>query len=141
MSLHTSTAELVYGQSDAEARRHFNNPSAQLVGETLSVGTLNRRVRGPRFGGVYAFHGAMTSAGGAGSVLNIGYSLLPDPDPTNNGHWVDSGITPIVLTSTTPFLTITPSRVVEWIRYQIVIGTSPGAGWLYHAAEGRETRS
>lgn len=139
MSINTAVSLLIYGGTPGDqAARASTNPSTQTQGETLAVNSYGRRARGPRKGGRFSFHGAAPSAGGAGSQLTIGYSLLPDPDPTLDAHWVDSGIAPIVLTTTTPFLTPVTDKVVEWVRYKVVIATSGGTFWLYHLAEGRE---
>lgn len=139
MSINTSVSVLVYGGPGDQAHRSGGtNPSAQVVGEPLPVASYGRRVKGPRRNGNYSFHAAASAAGGAGSALSIWYSNLPNPDPDVDAHWVDSGITPIVLTSTTPFLQTITGKPVEWIRYKVTIATSQGSVWLWHTGEGRE---
>lgn len=140
MSVNTAVSLLVFGGAAAgdQAARASTNPSTQLVGETLSVATHGRRVRGPRSNGLFSYHAAMTAVGGAGSAFTVWYSNLPDPDPAVDGHWVDSGIAPVALTALTPFLGAVTDKLVEWVRYKAVIGTTPGSFWLYHLAEGRE---
>lgn len=140
MSINTSASIMIYGGSATgdQPARAATNPTVQKIGELLAVATYGRRARGPRKGGRFSLHGAMTGAAGAGSALTIGYSNLMDPDPTVDGDWVDSGIAPIVLTSTTPFMSLATDRLVEWVRYKVVIGTTSGSLWLYHLAEGRE---
>lgn len=141
MSVNLGVSVLVYGGATGDqASRAVTNPSVQVTGEVLPVATYGRRVRGPRRNGNFSFHGAASSAGGAGSQLTVEYSLLPNPDETNAAHWVDSGIAPVVLTATTPFLQSVAAKHVEWIRYKIVIGTSQGSVWLYHLGEGRESQ-
>lgn len=111
--------------------RELLNPGDQAVAESLAVGTHRRVFPGP--GAVeqsWSYHLNPVSAAGATSALNFFYSNLPNPDPTVAAHWVDSGITAINLTVTTP-LHGTVFKSALWIKAEAVIVTSAGTLWMY----------
>jgi hypothetical protein len=139
MTIATNTSVPVYGKASQQAT---DGPALQAISETFAVSATanNRRVKGPKKGGRATVHFFNETASGASSALSIGYSNLPDPDPTVDAHWVDSGITPIVMTTTaTGTFTSISGVQAQWIRFKPSVVTTAGKGWLWYDAEGFES--
>lgn len=142
MARNTSRTRRIFGGSASSTdpdstsltyTRALDNPANQAASETLAVTTHYRKFPGPSddSGGVWSYHVNPTSAAGATSTLTFWYSNLPDPDPTNSAHWVDSGITSIDLTSTNDTFGTATGKFPVWIMAKAVIATSTGALWAY----------
>lgn len=126
-------------QVSTRYERPLDNVTDQAVAEALAVGTHRRVFPGPRKAGrSWSYHINPTAAAGAASALSFKYSNLPDPDPTNADHWVDSGITPIDLTATTDSFATVVDKAPVWIMAEAVIAVSGGSLWGYVRAEGVE---
>ncbi len=120
--------------------RPLNNPADQMVPESLAVGTHRRVIPGP-MGNTYPWFSYfidVVSAGGATSALNIFYSWLPNPDPTDASHWEASGITAIDLAATTDASATVMDRAPAWIKFEAVIVTSPATLVGYARSSGVE---
>jgi hypothetical protein len=139
MAISSTVTIPVYGMASQKAT---TGEALQTVSETLLVSATanSRRAKGPKKGGRWTFHFFNETASGGGSTLSFGYSNLPDPDPTNDAHWVDSGITAIVLTTTaTGTFTATANVEAQWIRFKMNVATSAGKVWGWYNAEGLES--
>lgn len=114
-------------------QRALTNPGDQAVAETLPVGTTYRRFPGPAgHHAWWSYHINVVTAAGATSTLTFWYSNLPDPDPTDATHWIDSGISSLDLTSTSAdiFATIA-DKAPAWIMAKAVVANSTGTIWGY----------
>lgn len=121
--------------------RPLNNPADQYVAETLAVGTHRRVMPGPKGqAGVpwWSYWIDVVSAGGATSALNIFYSWLPDPDPTNAAHWEASGIAALNLNATTDVSGTITSQGPPWIMFEAVVAASAATVVGYARASGWE---
>jgi hypothetical protein len=138
MAISANESIPVYGQSALKPNIDGN---MQDISETFQVSATanNRRVRGPTKGGRITFHFFNETASGATSALTIGYSNLPNPDVTNDNHWVDSGIAPIVMTTTaTGTIQLLDKVYAQWVRFKPTVVTSAGKGWLWVRTEGTQ---
>lgn len=121
--------------------RPLYNPADQYVAETLAVGTHRRMIPGPKAGSGtpwWSYWIDVVSAGGATSALNIFYSWLPDPDPTNAAHWEASGIAALNLNATTDVASTITGQGPAWILFEAVVAASPATVVGYARASGRE---
>ena len=78
-------AKMLFGVDGTAQSRAQNGASGQLNGETVSAST-GRRTVGVVKGGRFSAH-LVIGSGITGSVT-VWYSNLPDPDETNDAHWV-----------------------------------------------------
>lgn len=140
MSIHTSQAIRVFGGGVTDqGSRAFTNPSNQAVAEVLAVATTSRKVRGPRSNGHFSYHLSITEASAGASAITVWYSNLPNPDETDDTHWVqDTTIGSIALTSTTTVFGNVGNVNAEWVRYKAVVAADTASVFLYHRAEGSE---
>lgn len=107
--------------------RPLNNPADQMVAESLAVGTHRRVIPGPEAcPGMpwWSYFIDMVTAGGATSALNIFYSWLPNPDPTDAAHWEASGISALDMTATTDVSATIIEKAPAWIKFEAVVVTS-----------------
>lgn len=112
--------------------RPLLNETDQAVAETLAVGTTRRVFKGPVGDGAHwSYHISVVSAAGATSALTFKYSNLPNPDPTNADHWVDSGISPIDLNAAADSFATLGTKSPEWIMAEAVVANSTGTVWGY----------
>lgn len=128
----SSSVRRLYGvSSDADTRARATSESVQLVGETLAISaTANaRRFKGPKDGGHFSLFFRNLGASGATSALTLWYSNLPDPDPTDDTHWVqDTTFTTIDLTvANTSYFYNIGNVFAEWFRIKPVVAASAGA--------------
>jgi hypothetical protein len=114
------------------------NTQSQEDGETLAIAAHKRMFKGPTVNGNFSIHGRMTTAAGAASALKLYYSNLPNPDPTNANHWVDSGVAGVPLNVTTPFRVDVTGKFPEWVMVELTVAAAPGAGYVYARSEGVE---
>lgn len=126
MSYIGSYAIKVFGTPSDPNGKPFPNqsPAAQLSGETLPVATPStcRKIKGPQSGGHLSFFGRVTEASAGASALTVWYSNLPEPDETNDAHWVqDTTIGSIALTSIASFFNTVGNVFAEWIRFKTVV--------------------
>lgn len=148
MSRNTSRTRRIFGGKEPQGAvadvgsaayaRPLNNPTDQDASETLAVATHYRKFPGPSGLGEWSYHVNPTSAAGAASALTFWYSNLPDPDPTNAAHWVDSGISSIDLTATTDAQASVTGKYFAWIMAKAVVAASTGALWAYVRVAGVE---
>lgn len=121
--------------------RPLNNPADQMVPETLAVGTHRRVIPGPAGNCGQPWWGYfidMVTAGGATSALNIFYSWLPNPDPTDATHWEASGITALDMSLTTDVAATVVDKAPCWIKFEAVVATSAATLVGYARAAGVE---
>jgi hypothetical protein len=131
MSKFNAFVRRIFGGKSADGNIAWNTAN-QADGEALAVGTVRRVFKGPQgFGGFWSYHGKVTSVAGATSTVKFYYSNLPDPDPTNSAHWVDSGITAWDLTSTTAVQATKTGVFYEHIMAEAVVANSGGQLWLW----------
>lgn len=107
--------------------RPLNNPADQMTPETLAVGTHRRVIPGPAAQPGqpwWSYFIDVVSAGGATSALNIFYSWLPNPDPTQATHWEASGISALDLTATTDVAATVVEKAPAWIMFEAVVAAS-----------------
>lgn len=121
----------LYGFSATEELRQLAGYDNQTIAEALTVSlTANaRRLRLDGHAGWSAFIN-VASVSGAASVLRIGYSNLPDPDPEDDAHWVDSGLTTVDLTATGASIR-TATAPYMWVRFKPECVTSAGSIYLW----------
>lgn len=138
MSRNTSRTRRIFGGKETAPptgtsltyARPLTNPTDQDAAESLAVGTHRRVFPGPAQGGQdWSYHVSPVTAAGATSTLKFYYSNLPNPDPTNADHWVDSSIS-IDLTATTD-VHATVAKYPVWIKAEAVIANSGGTLWAY----------
>ena len=148
MSINSTRARRIFGGKESAPEtssltysRPLNNPADMVVAETLPVATTRRCFPGPKgdSGGVWSYHINVVTAAGATSTLKFYHSNLPNPDPTDATHWVDSGITAIDLTSTSAdaHATLT-GKYPTWIKAEAVVANSTGTIWCYVRSAGVE---
>lgn len=139
----TTYSRRTYGVSSIEDERNRStNETSQAQAETLSVSATanNRRFRMPRGGGHFSLHTRVGSASGATSALTVWYSNLPNPDVTDDTHWVqDTSITAIDLTvANTTYFHNVGNVYAEWIRIKPVVASSAGTMYQWLRVEGAE---
>lgn len=131
-----------FAQVGSEAyARPLCNPAQQATAESLAVGTHRRVIPGPAgLPGTpwWSYHIDVVSVGGASSALNILYSWLPNPDPTDATHWEASGITALALTATTDVSATIIDKAPAWIMFEAVVLTSACTLFGYARASGVE---
>lgn len=121
--------------------RPLDNPADQAVAETLAVGTHRRVIPGPEAQpGTpwWSYHIDVVTAGGATSALNIFYSWLPNPDPTDATHWEASGIAALNLNATTDVASTIANQGPAWIMFEAVVAASACTLFGYARASGVE---
>lgn len=112
------------------------SPAAQLDGETLAVATTSRKVKGPQRGGHFSFFGRVTEASAGASSLTVWYSNLPEPDATNDAHWVqDATIGSIALTAVASFFNTVGNVYAEWVRFKCVVAGDTADLVLWYRSE------
>lgn len=147
MSYIQTQSKRIYGgkvsQGDASALAQFNATN-QLDGEPLQVSTTanNRRLKGPKRTGHFSYFVRNGAASGAGSTFTVWYSNLPDPDPTNDTHWVqDASIASIDLTvANTSYFVNVGNVFAEWIRFKPSVLVSAGDLVVWSRVEGVEVQ-
>ena len=98
------------------------SPIAADDGESLAVGTYNRKLKGPTRTGRYGFTAIPTGAF-TGS-LTVWYSHLPNPDPAVAAHWwQDTDIGTVTLTSGTTVGKCVGNAAAPWIRFSVTTAT------------------
>lgn len=123
----------------AHYQRGLGNIADQNVSESLAVGTHRRVIPGPAAcPGMpwWSYWIDVVTAGGVTSALNIFYSWLPDPDPTDALHWEASGIAALDLTATTDVSATIIEKAPVWIKFEAVIATSAATLVGYARASG-----
>lgn len=92
MSYIGSATRRVFGVSSLQVTRDTTSAgkNSQLVPEVLTVAAVCRKTKGPlgRGSGQWSLHIQNPAASGATSTLTVWYSNMPEPDETNDAHWV-----------------------------------------------------
>lgn len=100
-------------------------PSNQGVTEPLPVATYRRMFLGPKANGHFSLNVFVDQAGGAGSVMTVWYSNLPNPSLADDTAWTqDATIGSIDLTSTANKFQNVGNVDAEWVMIKVVVGTS-----------------
>lgn len=94
-------------------------------------------MKGPKGSGNWSAHIGNLVASGATSALTVWYSNLPEPDVTNDAHWVqDIGIAAVDLTAVANTMISKAGCAAEWIRFKPAVAASGGTMFLWYRAEG-----
>lgn len=97
-------------------------PTSAAVGESLAVGTVKRKLKGPTRTGRYGFTAIPT--GTFTGSMTVWYSHLPNPDTTVDAHWwQDTDLGTITLTSGTTVGKCVGNAVAPWIRFSVTTAT------------------
>lgn len=121
-------------------QRPLMNAAGQVVVESVAA-TTRRVFKGPRQHGGYSLHYKITQAAGAASAAKIYYSNLPNPDPTDSTHWVDSGITAIALDGTSAAFLTKQDAWPEWVMIEATITSGTAKLWMYSRTDGVDVGS
>ena len=70
-----------------QAARAQTGTSSQLIGENITA-TTSRKTKGPQRNAHLSYHGVIGAGSAPSATLTVWYSNLPDPDETNDAHWV-----------------------------------------------------
>ena len=132
----------VFGRhtSDDPLARASSGPNAQTIKELVAA-TTGRRVRGPSQNGHFSYH-LMVAAGTAPvGTLTIWYSNLPDPDPTNDAHWVqDTSIASVDLSVVANTFINVGNVNAEFVRFKVTRSGGTIELGLYARVEGEDNR-
>lgn len=121
------------------ALRASPSASTQMVPEVLPVATTSRKFKGPQRNGHFSVHIMCTEAGAGGSGVTVWYSNLPEPDVTNDAHWVqDATIGTVALTAAANFFLNVGNVHAEWVRLKSVVVGDTASVVVWARCEGIE---
>ncbi len=116
------------------------NTVNQLQAESITA-TTGRMIKGPRANGHYSAHVIVGTGTSPVGTLDVWYSNLPDPDPTNDAHWVkDSSVTDIDLSAAATKMINVGNVNCEWVRFKVTRTSGTLSLILFARAEGVEPR-
>jgi hypothetical protein len=99
----------------------------------------SRMVRGPRANGHYSAQVIVGAGSAPVATLTVWYSNLPDPDPTNDAHWVqDANITGINLATVVNTMINVGNVNSEWVRFKVAYTSGTVSLILYSRSEGAD---
>lgn len=113
------------------AFRGSTTQAGQLAPEAIAVGTKSVACPGSSTHSRYSFQAI--PSGTFTASMTVWYSLLPNPDETNDGHWFqDTDIGTINFAAGTNVGKLLGNACVPWVRYKVVVASGTLSLCLFH---------
>lgn len=122
MSYIGSQVKMLFGAGGDQLARSSAGANHQTIPELLTA-TTSRVTTGPQgtSANAYSFHAIVAAGTAPVGTLTVWYSNLPNPDPTNDAHWVqDTGVTAIDLAVVANTLKTVNASAMH-IRFKVLV--------------------
>jgi hypothetical protein len=140
MSYINSYVKCLFGRTlvAEQAARAMSGSNAQTQGENITA-TVARETKGPQRGAHMSYHGIIGAGSAPSASLSVWYSNLPDPDVTNDNHWVlDASIAAQSLNAAGSFFGNLGNVNAEHVRFKVTYTSGTANLVLWVRAEGVE---
>lgn len=140
MSYINAYVKCIFGRDLAgdQAARAMSGKTAQTQVENVAA-TTSRKMKGPQRNGHFSYHLSVAAGSSPVGTLTVWYSNLPDPDETNDAHWVqDTSIASVDLSVVANTFVNVGNVNAEHVRFKVTRSSGTIALYLWARVEGVE---